>query len=150
MSEDGQWSIHRGSILIKASTRSKYHRRGNIPPTIPDAFVSPASKYFSFFHILSISLLKEGKQIFSNEKSLSLLEFERVKEKLSRQTSLSFIYRIKTPTDFNSLSPLIAQNSTKRSGSDRSRSIPRNPSRVDGRYGRRGCFVGRANCTRRR
>ena len=137
--------------MIKASTRSKYHRRGQHTSNDPRCVRVSRVEIFSLLsYTLSISLLKEGKQIFSNEKSLSLLEFERVKEKLSRQTSLSFIYRIKTPTDFNSLSPLIAQNSTKRSGSDRSRSIPRNPSRVDGRYGRRGCFVGRANCTRRR
>lgn len=74
MSEDGQWSIHRGSILIKASTRSKYHRRGQHTSNDPRCVRVSRIEIFSLLSYtlyFSVKRRKKGTQIFSNEKSLS-------------------------------------------------------------------------------
>lgn len=166
MSRTGrQWSIHRGSILIKASTRSKYHRRGNIPPTIPYIFnlVSHArlslactSKYFPFFRTLSTFPLKQKKK---EKRSRQILSNETPSLEFQKKTSHRFIspdIYLKPRTDFHPNQPLVEKAPPNRhpklqNGSDRW-FHSRNPSRVDRRYGLEGgrCFMGRANCTRLR
>lgn len=66
--------IHRGSILIKASTRSKYHRRGQHTSNDPRCVRVSRIEIFSLLSYtlyFSVKRRKKGTQIFSNEKSLS-------------------------------------------------------------------------------
>lgn len=134
--EDEQWSIHRGSILIKASTRSKYHRRGNIPRTIPDVFnlVSHAPLHPNIFpsFVHSPFPLKETEkiktEIFSNENPSP-----STSNKTSENEERLIIYpKVWSPPHKNSPPN---QNSKTPKWDPIDRSTPRNPSRAGRRYG---------------